>query len=134
MSTDSGIERSSWNAQAMQNFIDTFGFGAGNGSVRASSIFFGVLASLGTIGALFFSLFFVKVFFGGNSKLDPIDEVLRQSARYACLAWFISAATSAAVIDLGLPFFAFAAFTSAPNQTADSQRDEFIGVALTARR
>jgi hypothetical protein len=117
MSTDSGIERSSWNAQAMQNFIDTFGFGVGNGSVRAASILFAIPASLGITGALFFGLFFIKVFFGkrngGSGELVPVDEVLHQSARYACVAWFITAATSSAVIDLGLPFFAFAAFASA---------------------
>jgi len=115
MSTDSGVERSSWNAQAMQNFIDTFGFGAGNGSLRASSILFGIPASLGIVGTISFSLFFIKVFLGesGGSKLEPIDDALRRSARYACAAWFISVATSGAFIDLGLPFFAFAAFTSA---------------------
>ena len=117
MSTESGVERSSWNSQAIQNFIDTFGFGVGNGSVRASSILFGIPASLGIVGTIFFSLFFFTVFLGGRkgggSKLDPIDDALRRAARYACAAWFISAATSGALIDLGLPFFAFAAFASA---------------------
>ena len=47
LSTASGIERSAWNEQALQNFFDTFGFGVGNGSVRASSFPIGVLASLG---------------------------------------------------------------------------------------
>ena len=101
----------------MQNFFDTFGFGVGNGSVRASSILFAIPASLGIVGMIFFSLFFITVFFGGRkgggSKLDSVDDALRQSARYACVAWFISAATSGAFIDLGLPFFAFAAFASA---------------------
>jgi hypothetical protein len=117
MSTESGVERSSWNWQAIQNFIDTFGFGVGNGSVRASSILFGIPASLGILGTVLFSLFFIVVFFGrrkvAGGEFDPIDDALRQSARYACAAWFISAATSGALIDLGLPFFAFAAFTSA---------------------
>jgi hypothetical protein len=117
MSTESGVERSSWNWQAIQNFIDTFGFGVGNGSVRASSILFGIPASLGIVGTVLFSLFFIAVFLGrrnvASGEFDPIDDAFRQSARYACAAWFISAATSGALIDLGLPFFAFAAFTSA---------------------
>jgi hypothetical protein len=137
MSTNSGIERSSWNAQAMQNFIDTFGFGAGNGSVRASSILFGIPASLGIIGTLFFSLFFIKVFFGkrndGGGKRDPVDEILRQSARYACVAWFISAATSGAIIDLGLPFFAFAAFTCAPPVRLSDNDDLLLVSSLGLR-
>jgi hypothetical protein len=61
MSTDSGIERSSWNKQALQNLFDTFGFGVGNGSVGVSSFPVGVLASLGVFGALIFGMFFVKV-------------------------------------------------------------------------
>jgi hypothetical protein len=115
MSTDSGVERSSWNRQAMQNFIDTFGFGAGNGSVRASSILFNIPASLGVVGTLLFGLFLANVFLGRPKGLqfDRVDDGFRQAAKYACLAWFISAATSGAVIDLGLPFFAFAAFACA---------------------
>ena len=115
MSTDSGVERSSWNRQAIQNFFDTFGFGVGNGSVRASSILAGIPASLGVIGTLFFGLFFAT--FGlakpKRTQSDALDDAFRQAAKYACLGWFISGATSGAVIDLGLPFFAFAAFASA---------------------
>jgi hypothetical protein len=138
MSTDSGVERSSWNRQAMQNFIDTFGFGAGNGSVRASSILFGIPASLGIVGAFFFSVFFIKVFFGkrngGRGELVPVDEVLHQSARYACVAWFITAATSGAVIDLGLPFFAFAAFASAqPVRQSPDNNDLLLVSSLGLR-
>ena len=123
MSTDSGVERSSWNRQAMQNFIDTFGFGAGNGSVRASSILVNIPASLGVVGTLLFGLFLATAFIGKPKGLqfDRVDDGFRQAAKYACLGWFISAATSGAVIDLGLPFFAFAAIASArPARTPGS--------------
>jgi hypothetical protein len=115
MSTDSGVERSSWNRQAMQNFIDTFGFGVGNGSVRASSILFGIPASLGVLGTLLFGLFLAGVFLGKPRGLqfDHLDDAFRQAAKYACLGWFIAGATSGAVIDLGLPFFALAALACA---------------------
>jgi hypothetical protein len=115
MSTDSGVERSSWNRQAMQNFVDTFGFGVGNGSVRASSILFGVPASLGIVGTLFFGMFFAITFLGRSTQpgSDHLDDAYRQAAKHACVAWFIAGATSGAVIDLGLPFFAFAAFACA---------------------
>jgi hypothetical protein len=115
MSTDSGVERSSWNRQAMQNFVDTFGFGVGNGSVRASSILFGVPASIGIIGTLFFGLFLATMGLARPRQTQPgvADDAFRQAAKYACMAWFIAGATSGAVIDLGLPFFAFAAFASA---------------------
>jgi hypothetical protein len=115
MSTDSGIERSSWNRQALQNLFDTFGFGVGNGSVRASSFPVGVLASLGIFGACIFSMFFVKVLFSRttNRPYDPLDDAYRQAAKAVCVAWLITATTSGALIDLGLPYFAFAAWACA---------------------
>ncbi len=115
MSTDSGVERSSWNRQAMQNFIDSYGFGVGNGSVRASSILFGVPASLGVLGTSLFLLFLAGVFLGKpkGQQFDRLDDAFRQAAKYACLGWFVSGATSGAVIDLGLPFFAMAALACA---------------------
>lgn len=115
MSTASGLERSAWNSQALQNFIDTFGFGVGNGSVRASSFPIAVLASLGIIGALTFSIFFVTLLVTRRVRnwSDPIDDAYRQAARMACIAWLVTATTSGAFIDLGLAFFVFAALASA---------------------
>ena len=115
MSTDSGIERSSCNKQALQNLFDTFGFGVGNGSVRASSFPVGVLASLGVFGVLIFGMFFVKVLFSRtkNKTYDPLDDAYRQAAKAVCVAWLITATTSGALIDLGLPSFAFAALACA---------------------
>ncbi len=111
MTTDSGIERSSWNSQALQNLFDTFGFGVGNGSLRASSFPIGVLASLGVIGGSIFGTFLVKVLVNraGNGAQDPLDSAYREAAKAVCVAWLITATSSGALIDLGLPFFAFAA-------------------------
>jgi hypothetical protein len=111
MATDSGIERSSWNRQAMQNFYDTFGFGAGVGSVRASSFPIAVLANFGIIGALLFLAFFVTVFYRGVSTGDGSDAYV-SAARWTCVGWLITAATSGALVDLGLPFFVLAALAS----------------------
>jgi hypothetical protein len=113
MSTDSGIERSSWNRQGIQNFFDTFGFGVGNGSVRTSSFPIAVLASLGIIGSFLLSMFLISMIFGRNRfGGDPLDNAYRRAARSACIAWLISASVSGALVDLGLPFFAFAALAS----------------------
>jgi len=115
MSTDSGIERSSWNRQALQNFYDTFGFGVGNGSVRASSFPVGLLASLGIPGAVLFGMFFIRVFFNRarNQNHDRLDDAYVAAAKSACVAWLITATTSGALIDLGLSYYAFAALASA---------------------
>ena len=115
LSTASGVERSAWNSQALQNFIDTFGFGVGNGSVRASSFPIAVLASLGIIGSLMFSLFFVTLLFapGVSRQSDPLDDAYCQAGRMACIALLITATIAGALIDLGLSFYVFAALTSA---------------------
>jgi hypothetical protein len=135
MSTESGVERSSWNKQAMQNFFDTFGLGAGNGSVRASSILFGIPASLGVVGTLLFAVFFAKLFLGKPKGIQfgRVDDAFRRAAKYACSAWFISCAISGAVIDLGLPFFALAAFACAkPAGTLESRTASAISEFSTA--
>jgi hypothetical protein len=110
MSTSSGIERSSWNSQAMQNFLDTYGFGVGNGSVRASSFLVAVIASLGILGGTAYALFLLSIWFRKKGRNEPQDiRALQTAARAACFAWLIAATTSAGFVDLGLPFFAFAA-------------------------
>src|SRR6266852_2384458 len=102
MSTASGIERSAWNDQAMQNFFDTSWFGVGNGSVRASSFPVGVLANLGIVGALIFSLFFITFLLsrGKGGQSDGLGDGYRQAAKSVCVAWLITATISGALIDL----------------------------------
>jgi hypothetical protein len=111
MSTESGVERSMWNRQALQAFFNTYGFGVGNGSLRASSFPLAVLGNLGFVGAILFCLFFVGIFFNRAqfAKSHQIDDAYRQAAKSACIAWLITATISGALTDLGLPFFAFAA-------------------------
>jgi hypothetical protein len=114
MQTDSGMERSAWNQQAIQNFFDTFGFGAGNGSLRASSFPIAVLGSLGFVGTATFGLFLINILFGKPVNLRPgsFEAANMQAAKSVCIAWLITASTSGALTDLGVPFFAFAAFAS----------------------
>jgi hypothetical protein len=109
MQSASGIERSMWNRQAMQNFYDTFGFGAGVGSLYASSFLIAVLANFGIIGSALFLVFFIYLFHGGASRGDEESEAYRSAARWACLAWLITSTISGALVDLGLPFFVAAA-------------------------
>jgi hypothetical protein len=118
MSTSSGVERSNWNSQAIQNFLDTFGFGVGNGSVRASSFPIAVIASLGVIGSITYGLFLVMIWFNQNSRADTTRVAVQTAARSACLAWLIAATASGGFIDLGLPFFAFAALACADLQVS----------------
>lgn len=135
LTSDSGVERSSWNSQGLQNFIDTYGFGVGNGSARASSFPVAVLASFGLIGTVIYALFFITVFFGntGRKTTDSLDTAFRQSARLACVAWLMASVASGALVDLGLSFFCFAALASAATAPARVRQDNRTGAALAYR-
>jgi len=111
MSTTSGLERSAWNQQAMLNFFDTFGFGVGLGSLRASSFPIVVLASFGLVGTSIFGLFFINLLFSRPTKQPAfsMEEATRQAAKSACIAWLITQAVAGALTDLGVSFYAFAA-------------------------
>jgi hypothetical protein len=120
MGSGSGIERSSWNRQGFQNLIDTFGFGVGNGSMRTSSFPIAVLGSLGIVGALIMILFLVSIFFsnGTGKGTDRLDEAYRDAAKYTCVAWLITQSAAGAMVDLGLPFFLFAALACTRSRSA----------------
>ncbi|WP_371154043.1 hypothetical protein [Jannaschia sp. 2305UL9-9] len=106
---DSGVERFSWNAQALTNFRDTWGLGAGLGSVRASSWPIAVLASLGIVGGVCYALFLFSLLFGAGAwRRDLPDMVVADSARVGCIAFLVSAVLTTATPDLGLTFYAFA--------------------------
>jgi hypothetical protein len=111
MNTASGMERSAWNEVAMQTFFDTFGFGAGLGSLRASSFPIALLASFGLLGTTIFGLFFISLLFSRPAQQNGLtmQEATRQAAKSTCIAWLITATVSSSLTDLGVPFYAFAA-------------------------
>jgi hypothetical protein len=124
LSTDSGVERSAWNRQAIQNFFDTWGWGVGNGSVRAASFLTAVLASLGVVGACTYAGFLLFLFLGNRelASSDGYENAVSSAAKSVCLAWFISSSVAGAFIDLSLPFFAFAALACAKKSSRFSTR------------
>ena len=123
MASDSGVERSSWNRAALQSFFDTYGFGFGNGSGRASSFVVAVLANLGLLGSVLLFVFFIGVFFSRSKAIRPnsLEDATRKGAKSMCLAWIIGGTVSAPMIDLGLSFYAFAALACAVGFRASSE-------------
>jgi hypothetical protein len=112
--SDSGVSREGWNAQAFQNFIDTWGLGGGLGSIRASSFALALLSNLGLAGVALFAPFFCGLFFFKRGiTASPQMAVLRAAARAACFALLVAACVSGTLVDLGLPFFIFAALACA---------------------
>jgi hypothetical protein len=111
LDSSSALERGSWNTQAWQNFIDTYGVGTGLGSARASSYPLVLASNVGVLGLVLFGAFLWRVMGIGESPRS-FDPVVRASRR-AVLAAVIGASISAVVFDLGLAFYAYAAAASA---------------------
>ncbi|WP_146010290.1 hypothetical protein [Acidimangrovimonas sediminis] len=109
MGTSSGVERMSWNTQAWANFIDTWGVGAGLGSMRASNW---VLASLGSIGfigtSIFLALVAAMAWLPARAETDAGRAAVIGALKSGCLALFVSAMLTAPTPDLGMLFFAMA--------------------------
>lgn len=112
LQSQSGIERSSWNRQAWQNFLDTAGIGVGLGSARASSFVLVLLSNLGVIGLVTFAGFLFEVVRSGRgSRQDPAIS----AARHAVFASLITAMMAGTVLDLGILFYVFAAAATSLN-------------------
>jgi len=110
LSSSSGEERTRWNEQALRNFADTSGFGAGVGSVRASSFPVATLGSIGIFGALTYGSFLGGIFLKRKGRWrDPFGMAIQSAARAACLGQLLAACVAGGFIDLGLQFFIFAA-------------------------
>jgi hypothetical protein len=117
MTSNSGIERAKWNEQALANFTDTHGLGAGAGSVRASSFPVAVIGNIGFVGALTYGIFLCGVLFGRSGRWQhPFPAACQSAARWACLTQLIGASVAGSFIDLGLPFFIFAGIACAGPQ------------------
>lgn len=115
LQSQSGLERTSWNQQAWQNFLDTWGIGVGLGSARASSFILVLLSNVGLLGAfLFFGFAFETLRDDVGADQAPISS----AARHATLATLIVASISGAVFDLGIAFYVFAAAASARTASA----------------
>jgi hypothetical protein len=125
-SSESGVERGSWNAQAITNVIDTYGFGVGIGSTRASSWVLAVLASLGIPGAICYFGFIVAVLFAPTAQ-DPFAAKVQSAAASACFALLIVASIGGAFVDLGLPFFMLAAFALGTRRSTLPGRRSILG-------
>lgn len=110
LASASGTERTEWNDQALVNFDQTAGLGAGIGAVRASSFPIAVLGNIGIFGALAYGGFLLAVLVPRRARTAPsrYPDACQSAARWACGAQLAGACASATLIDLSLPFFVFA--------------------------
>lgn len=119
--SESGIERGSWNTFALQNFFDSYGIGVGLGTPRASSFPLALLSNVGVAGTLFYLLFIGTAFLGrrGVPKSGPSD--VRLAARNACLGLIIGDTFAAPTVEQGLLFYIFVGMACALPERATYQ-------------
>jgi len=109
--SQSGRERFMWNAVAYESFVNTYGFGAGLGSARASSFVLVLLSNLGVVGTMIFVIFAIAVFTARLPKYDPErneDIAAVRAAKLGFYAVLVTATISGTVYDLGLTFYILA--------------------------
>lgn len=128
----SGVERGSWNQQALTNVVETFGLGVGIGSARTSSFALVLLSNLGIVGTMFFSIFVWKCTVTPISEHGPmLDRAVCYASRQAMLAVLIAASISGTVFDLGPCFYLFAAaaggLSSSPRRASLVNHDDGEG-------
>ena len=114
--SQSGRERFMWNQMAYESFVDTWGFGAGLGSARASSYILVLLSNLGVIGTFLFALFALSVLFAGiprNLAQQPEDVAGVRAAKFGFLAVLVTSSISGTVYDLGLTIYILAGSVAA---------------------
>jgi hypothetical protein len=117
--TDSGIERSFWNTNAIQNFYDSFGFGVGLGTVRTSSFPLALLSNVGVIGTAFYLLFAVTAFARRRGIPGSYQSDVRLAARNGCIGLIIGQTISSAAVDQGLLFYVLAGLACAEPERSD---------------
>jgi hypothetical protein len=106
LESQSGEERTAWNTLALVSFVETATFGAGLGTVRASSFIAALLSNVGLSGTVLFVVFLYSLLTaaGRNESDAPEDRAIGIAAVLASLAQIASAAISGSSTDLGLLF------------------------------
>lgn len=133
--SDSAIERSSWNAQSWHVFLETYGVGAGIGSSRASSYVLVLLSNLGLPGLLLFGLLIGKLVLSRpREDADAAAAAVTIACQVGIIAALIPSLLVGTVYDLGSLFYCLvgvvAAGTVANNRVAynavSSTSHEFV--------
>jgi len=108
LATESGVERMSWNSQAAQNTWDTWLFGAGLGSVRASNWVLASLSNVGVPGTALYLWFLVLVWRVPVPAGDAVAGAAIAGLKAAGLALMLNDLLTAGSPNQGVFFFALA--------------------------
>ena len=128
--SESGMQRASWNVFAWQNFLDTNGLGVGLGTNRTSSFAMAVLSNVGIPGAIFYLLFLVLSFAPKKGAPRSYFSDVRTAATVAGLSLLIGAFIAGPTVDMGLLFYVLTGVAASnPEREALEQPDIFKRVA-----
>ncbi len=112
--SQSGLERGYWAMMGLRTFAETYGLGAGLGSVRANGLISVLLGNIGAPGAILFAAFIALTFARRLPKLSPAflregerDRHLFRAASSGAVVMMPMLLTSATVVDPGILFMAF---------------------------
>ncbi len=120
--SSSGMERTAWAIGGLEAMRDTWGLGAGAGSLRSNGLLFVLFGSVGVIGTTSFVLFLCLAF-GGRAAQG--QAAILSNTRIAALATMISMLLAATVPDPGAPLIFLAALAvSAKNRRAEAIETE----------
>lgn len=122
LGSDSGVERSSWNVAALQNFFDSWGLGVGIGTTRSSNILLAILSSVGIVGMIFYLGFLFSVFVRVRGADRSPERDIWMAARNACLGLLVGDLLVSPVVDQGLFFYVLAGVAAAIPLRAARQR------------
>jgi hypothetical protein len=111
--SDSGIDRASWNAYALQNFFDSYGLGVGLGTSRTSSFPIALLSNVGVPGTIFYLLFAASAFVRRRGTPHTFPADVRLAARNSCLGLIIGATFAGPTVEQGLLFYVLAGLACA---------------------
>ena len=112
-SSNSGLERAAFNAIALQNFRDSYGFGVGLGTVRTSSLPIALLSHVGIPGTLFYLGFLAAVAWPRRQRMEPLRSGVRAGALIGCFALICGDLIAAPNIEQGLIFYVLAGLAAA---------------------
>ncbi|MDO5643458.1 MAG: hypothetical protein Q4G26_13875 [Paracoccus sp. (in: a-proteobacteria)] len=115
----SGMERTAWAMGGLETLRDTWGLGAGTGSLRSNGLAFVLLGSMGVIGTGAFLAFLVLAFTG---RPAPAHRVVMAQARLGAVAVLVTMLLAATIPDPGIPLVFLAAIALAARDPRPAPR------------
>lgn len=125
----SGVERAAWAEYGYRAFIESYGLGAGLGSIRSNGVLPVFLGSVGIVGTVLYATFLFIVLGrpirrSGHLPGQPARDAAFAAARAGALAQLVVASASATTPDFGLNLALLLAMTELARRYSGAAEDE----------